>query len=209
MVYKNKIRIIYRDNSAIGLMTFDEDSDTLLSYLEKKDLYHPYLEKMSESRKQEWLAVRVLLKQMLGEEKIIDYLPSGKPYLSDSSQRISISHTKKHVAVILNKEKEVAIDIEQLSSRVKKIRSRFLSKQEEKNLSSEKELVHLLLHWSAKESLYKILNDEKVEFKSSLSIDPFEPELNIWGKFTARAKGDNYTIFYFVNEDYVLTYLKN
>ena len=84
-----------------------------------------------------------------------------------------------------------------------------MSEEEEQNLSQENGLVHLLLHWSAKESLYKILDDEGIEFKKQLFIDHFEPKLNGWSKFSGKAKEKTYTIHYFVNEEYVITYIKS
>ena len=54
---------------------------------------------VSERRKMEWLSVRVLLYSMLQEDKEIGYSLEGKPYLTDHSFFISISHTKGYVAV--------------------------------------------------------------------------------------------------------------
>ena len=207
--YGHNVEVFLLDDCMVGIMPIEEDADTLLASLEKKDIYQKDLEKMTEKRRREWLAIRVLLKEILGEEKIIDYLPSGKPYLNDGSWHISISHTKGYAAVILDKRREVAIDIEQISPRVDNIRSRFMNEEEEKNLSEEKELVHLLLHWSAKESLYKLLDDEKAEFKTQFIIDSFEPKLNEWSKFKAQANNETLTVHYFVHEDYVLTYIVN
>ena len=48
---------------------------------------------VSERRKMEWLSVRVLLYSMLQEDKEIGYSLEGKPYLTDHSFFISISHT--------------------------------------------------------------------------------------------------------------------
>jgi Phosphopantetheinyl transferase len=205
--YGQGFHISRRDDGIIGIMPIVTDSDTLLSYLEKKDIYQLYLNKMSENRKREWLSVRVLLKEILGEEKTIGYLPSGKPYLTDGSWKISISHTKGYAAVILDKKNEVSIDIEQISSRVNKIQDRFMNEKEKQNLSLEKELIHILLHWSAKESMYKILDDEKIEFKTQLLLNPFEPKTNEWSKFKAKAKESEFTVHYFVSDDYVLTYI--
>ena len=195
-----------KDNSVIAVMPIKEDSNTLLSYLDKKELYRPALERMAEKRRREWLAVRVLLKELVSEEKMIEYLPSGKPFLNDGSWNISISHTKDYAAIILDKRNKVAIDIEHISPRINKIRSRFMNVREEENLSVENELIHLLLHWSAKESLYKLLDDERIEFRTQLLIDPFEPRINEWSEFTAKAKEEEYTIHYYVNEYYVLTH---
>ena len=71
-------------------------------------------------RRLEWLAVRVLLYTLSGEEKEIAYHPSGKPYLADDSASISISHTKGYVAVVLGLPgREVGVDIEQYGERNK------------------------------------------------------------------------------------------
>ncbi|MDR0680787.1 MAG: 4'-phosphopantetheinyl transferase superfamily protein [Dysgonamonadaceae bacterium] len=186
-----------------------ETSDELLALLEHKERYISVLRKMSEHRKREWLFARVLLKRSLGEEKEIGYTGFGKPYLTDKSYHISISHTKNFVAVAWNKKKEVAIDIERISSRVKNIRTRFMSELEENNLSKENPVIHLLLHWSAKETLFKLLRENDIEFKTQLHILPFEPVINEWSDFTAyetrTEKRQSYTVYYIVTKDYVLT----
>ncbi len=90
-----------------------ESLGNLFELLQKKELYLPYLSQItSENRKREWLTVRVLLKEMLGEEKEILYTSTGKPYLSDNSYQISISHTKGLVAIALHSKMKVGIDIE-------------------------------------------------------------------------------------------------
>ena len=76
---------------------------------------------VSERRKMEWLSVRVLLYSMLQEDKEIGYSLEGKPYLTDHSFFISISHTKGYVAVMLASSVPVGIDIEQYAQRVHKV----------------------------------------------------------------------------------------
>jgi phosphopantetheinyl transferase len=207
------------DGSIIGIAPIVENSESLLAQLDNKDWYLPKIEKIPEFRRQEWLAVRVLLKELLNEEKEILYTSSGKPYLSDDSYHVSISHTKcpstnkknitGYVAVILNEQQVVAIDIEQISSRVKNISSRFINEAEEKAISKENELIHLLLHWSAKESIFKMLDTENVDFKTLLHIEPFEPVIGTWSNFRAHEtrteKQNQFSVNYFVHEDYVLT----
>jgi 4'-phosphopantetheinyl transferase EntD len=208
---KSLIYTFYEDQSIVGVSSILKDSDLLLTQLTQREWYLPFLKKMTEHRKQEWLSVRILLKELLGEEKEILYQPSGKPYLADNSHRISISHTQGYVAVILNKGKEVAIDIERISPRVEKIRTRFVNEEEEKALSKTNEQIHLLIYWSAKESMYKILNEKNIEFKGQLRIQPFEPLIGEWGRCTAyevrTEKQNTFTINYYVHEDYVLTYI--
>ena len=187
-----------------------ESVDELLDMLKKKDLYSPYLEKISsEHRKKEWLTVRVLLKNMLGEEKEILYTETGKPYLSDNSFQISISHTKGFVAVALHPKKSVGIDIEYISPRIYNIRSRFMNEKEESGLDKNQEQIHLLLHWSAKESVFKALEEQEVDFRESFHINPFSPVLNTITPFSAYEtktdKQHHFSGYYLANSHYVLT----
>jgi len=208
---KSSIYAFYDNQSKIAVVPLTEDSESLLDRLSFKERYLPVIEKMSENRKQEWLSIRVLLKELLGEEKEILYNSFGKPYLSDNSYHISISHTKGYAALILNKENEVAIDIEKITAKVENVRKRFVNEEEEKALSQSNELIHLLLYWSAKESIYKWLGVENVDFKADLHISHFEPVIGEWGEFDAcetLTKDQNcLKIKYFVHEDYVLTYI--
>jgi len=206
---KSIAQIFYQNRNSIAVVPLQEDSESLLSRLSFKEKYLPVIEKMTENRKREWLTIRVILKELLGEEKEILYNSSGKPYLSDNSFHISISHTKGYAALIINKENEVAIDIEKIAPRVENVRQRFVNEEEEKALSQSNERIHLLLYWSAKESIFKWLGVENVDFKADLHINPFEPVLGEWSEFDAyetRTKDQNCCkIRYFVHEDYVLT----
>jgi phosphopantetheinyl transferase len=216
---KSQALTFYINRSKIGIAPIDKDSETLLSQMKHGDRYLPAIEKMTEKRKCEWLTVRTLLKTLLGEEKEIAYQPNGKPYLSDHSYHVSISHTNYkgvhdnnllgYVAMVLNEEKEVAIDIEMISPRVLKIKDRFLTEEEAKSISADNEIIHLLLHWSAKESVFKILDTENVDYQSQIHISPFKPVIGEWGSFEAcetRTKQQHvFCVHYFVHEDYVLT----
>ena len=188
----------------------DESSETLLNKLEKKAWYLPFLKQLAtETRKQEWLSVRVLLKELLNEEKEIIYLSSGRPVLADGSYHLSVSHTKGFVAVALHPRQAVGVDIEYRSPRIKKIRSKFLNEAEERNLCLEQEEAHLLLHWSAKESLFKALGEENVDFREHLCVHSFLPVSDSLSSFTASETRTPFrhtlSVEYLVTEDYVLT----
>ena len=164
---------------------------------------------VSERRKMEWLSVRVLLYSMLQEDKEIGYSPEGKPYLTDHSFFISISHTKGYVAVIFYK-RPTGIDIEYRSDRILKIRSRFMNPEEEAGIDLEHEVEHLLIHWCAKETLFKIIGQEGVDFQKHLHVNPF-PYLSsgtFKGRETRTEACREYELAYQVTPDYVLTWLK-
>ena len=115
------------------------------------------------------MSVRVLLKALCGEEKEIAYYSSGRPYLKDGSRYISISHTRGYVAVALHSSCEVGMDIEQYGTRVRKVASRFIRSDEEPAMMEGDEVYALLLHWSAKEALFKLMGVEEVDFVFFLS----------------------------------------
>lgn len=127
-------RKIQENGLLVGVWKTEETVEQLLALLGNISMYEKDLEHFtSDMRKYEWLAVRVLLKTLCGEEKKVVYLPSGKPYLADGSAHISISHTNGYVAVALHPTEEVGIDIERYGVRVCRVVSRFVRPDEEKN----------------------------------------------------------------------------
>lgn len=190
-----------------GIWKIDEDIDTLFAMLNNPpELLALKKQMQSQGRLKEKAAIRVLLKNLVGEEKQICYQNNGKPYLADQQiQHISISHTKNYAALVLSKTQEVGIDIEYISERVKRIRSRFIGDTE--YIDPENEVIHLLLHWSAKESIYKISNKAGIDLKKDIIVEKFVPQTN--SIFYAHEKDTqtdtSFTIRYFTTEDYVLT----
>ena len=194
-----------------GVREIAGTSEELLSKLDEKELYLPVINRIKlEKRKREWLAVRILLKELLGEEKEVEYDASGKPFFKDNSYHISISHTAGYVAVILNPEHPVGIDIEQITNQVERIRDRFLTEEENIHISKENELIHLLLHWSAKETVFKALGNSNVTFNEQLHIRTFSPKIGLLETFSAyetRTKQKKeFIVSYIVNSEYVLTF---
>jgi 4'-phosphopantetheinyl transferase EntD len=186
-----------------------ETAEELLNRLTHKADYLPVLAQMHPKRQCEWLAVRVLLLEMVGEEKAIAYTASGKPYLPDGSYRIGISHTQDYVALAIDRERNIAIDIERIAPRIERLHTRFMSAEEIRCLSPDEPLIHILLHWSAKETLVKYLDDKSLDFKTQLYIHPFLPLRGEWGVFGAEWRNgvacERFRIRYFVALDYVLT----
>lgn len=200
----------YRKGSlTVAIWKVDETVDQLCSMFRHFSIVEEGFTRLSaEKRKQEWLAVRVLLKEMLGEEKEIGYLPSGKPYLKDKSMHVSFSHTNGYVAVALHPTDEVGVDIEQYGTRVQRVASRFIREDEKVSVASGDEIYGLLLHWSAKETMFKLMDEQAVDFIDHLHIQPFV--LQKEGSFEAREyrsdKERRFLIHYDTHPDYVLTY---
>ena len=162
----------------------------------------------SERRKIEWLSVRVLLYFMLKEDKQIGYSSEGKPFLTDDSFFISISHTKGYVAVVLGLPgREVGVDIEQYGERVRKVAHKFMREDEQPSVFRGTDTWSLLLHWLAKETMFKCLNASEVDFRGHMRILPFA--VNESGVFSAEeyrtVEKRRFTIHYYLFPDFVLT----
>lgn len=188
----------------------EETMEDLLSMLPHAERYRQEVERFSSvHRRLEWCAVRVLLHFMLGKETEILYYSNGKPYLADASCPLSISHTKGYVAVILGRPgEEVGIDIEQYGERVRKVSSRFMRTDEQAAYYKGTDTWGLLLHWSAKETLFKCMNSDGVDFCEHLRIFPFD--VSSEGTFEAveyrTAACRRFLVHYCLYTDFVLTY---
>ena len=166
-------------------------------------------------RRLEWLSVRLLLITMLGRQDVADaligYTPAGAPYLLDHTHALSISHTKGYVAVMLAPwGSHPGIDLEQWGERVCKVASRFMREDEEVPLYHESPVAALLLHWSAKEAMYKSMpQQEAVDFKQHLRIFPFP--IAAEGRFDAQEYRTSlqlrYSMAYRLYADFVLTWV--
>lgn len=158
----------------LGVWKIEESPEELLSMLEKPSVYLPFLQQIkTEKRRQEWLASRVLLKELAGQELAIAYHDDGAPYLPGSLFSLSISHTNGYAAVLLQDKEAPGIDIEYHSNRVLKIRSRFMSAQEDASVCPDHEVEHLLVYWCAKEALFKMIRQQDVDFIKHLHVEPF------------------------------------
>ena len=63
----------------------------------------------SESLRKQKLAVRCLLDALFEEKVYLSHHDNGKPYIENSAINISITHTPRYVAVILNPMEEVVL----------------------------------------------------------------------------------------------------
>lgn len=193
-----------------GVWKMDETEEKLLSMLPRREVYARCISRYAAPhRRLEWLTVRALLFTLLGEEREIAYRPSGKPYLADGSYALSISHTKGYAGVVLGEpDSEVGIDIEQYGERVCKVAHKFMRPDEQALAYEGNEAWSLLLHWSAKETMFKCLNASEVDFKEHLQVFPFIPRRE--GTFDAREyrtdRRQMFHISYQITSDFVLTW---
>ncbi|MEI6753527.1 MAG: 4'-phosphopantetheinyl transferase superfamily protein [Paludibacter sp.] len=197
--------IISIEGAHLMIYEVRESVDELFGKLSNIELSE-YANLKSDKRRLEYLGVRLALKNLLGEEKKIIYTSEGKPELSDKSYHISVSHSDSWIAVMAHSTKKVGIDIEKPTDKISKIYQRFLNDTEQKELSGGKNLNKLLLAWSGKEALYKIIGIDAVDFANHLHIFPFEVKSE--GTIEAQhiPTKDYYKLQYIQNEAYTLVY---
>ena len=138
----------------------------------------------SESRRKEVLAVYGLLFAMTDNTCLrIEHDDLSRPVID--GYHVSISHTRGYAALLLSTRHKVAIDIE--------------------NDEVADSLYAKLIHWSAKETIYKLFANENLDF-FDMRIAPFDQ----------REEGDievddlkiekKQSVHYLCNDKYVLTY---
>lgn len=192
-----------------GIWKTDESLEELNALLPDPVMYREDLLNLkTPSRRLERLAVRVLLYELLGNQKLVLYEDSGAPYLQDKSFTISISHTAGYVAAIVGKSAIIGIDIERFGEKVHKVSKKFMREDEIASFYKQVDTWSLLLHWSAKETLFKALGCEGVDFREHLFISPFQVRES--GEFIAQefrtTLNRKFTINYIINQDFVLTW---
>lgn len=200
---------ITEEGCLLGIWEITETSDQLLDMLseENKEKARKYLSTVrSKKRKLEWLSIRVVLQILTNDNKTVKHTSQGQPYLSDNSYQISISHSKDYAVVILHKHKKVGVDIENYSNRILKIEKRFISDDE--YIDPKNRTLHLILHWCAKETLYKLMDSTQINFKEHLHIYPFQIQNKGVIKACESLSQDTtvFDIYYEVNPNFVITW---
>lgn len=196
-------------DTLLGVWKIEETLEDLFSFLPVPELYGDDVFALkSKDRQLERLAVRVLLYKLLNEEKEILYHPGGRPYLSDGSFCISISHTNEYVAVFLGNKDRIGVDIERYNERIHRVSRKYMSEDEVPVMYRGSVTWSLLLHWSAKETLFKCMGCESVDFKKHLRVYP--SMLQEKGNFRAREFKTEYqyeySVNYMIDTDFVLTW---
>ncbi len=159
-------------------------------------------------RKREMLTVRLLLNDFIGKPVKIVYDETGKPFAENEDFTISISHCSSYVALMIDYEKHNSgVDIELSNRNVERVIRKFLSvNEQEYMMQSQNPKLTMLLAWSAKEAMYKILGNKAYDFAETLSIEPFEPDENGEIEVTFTPDNTRFSLQYQSNNQYVLVF---
>ena len=189
-----------------------ETEEDLFSKLDDKRYHALQLkQRLHPRRRIDYLTTRLLLQVLLPQAATqVTYLPNGRPVLPDKLGFLSLSHTAGYAAVIVHPFHPVAIDIEQQGSKAARLATRFVRADEQQCIAATQKKEVCTFVWSAKESLFKIIQEEAVDFKEHLYLF-LETPLPTLGSVRACVHKNlcvrEYYIFYQLQPHYVLTYI--
>jgi len=197
------------DDCRIGIWEINEDFYSLIAMLNLSDEEVETLNSFkSYDRKVEWLSVRALLNKMVGPSVKIYYNGNRKPYLTDATYNISISHSHKLTSVIISRKKRVGIDLEHMTQKISKLANKFLTFEEESFLTGWGQRYRTYLYWCAKEALYKICDKQGINFRNHILIEPFELDCEgiINGAVKTETIDEKFRLNYFRYQDYSIVW---
>ena len=151
------------------LARFDEPAELLAAQLGDPSVG---LGLNAESRKVEAFGERLLLAHMLGGSVDLRHHGNGAPYMANDTRRISISHSKRYIAVASHPSRQVGIDVEVNTNRAERLHQRFMRDDELLSAPSDWQLREkALAAWCAKEAAYKCLPVEGCDFLQDMRAE--------------------------------------
>lgn len=187
----------YQNTYRLALWSLTEP----LSFFEEKAQLSPndrkiYQNISNEHRKCEWLAARLLLKEVLGFWPNITYTETGKPILQNHTRYLSISHSKTMVGILLCTNPFAGIDIERSKRNIEKVAKRFLSEKEQADVLSSPLADSRLLYWCAKEAIFKAVNESNVSFSKQINIEALNDDGSMTGHYRSEKEKVDFELRY-------------
>ncbi len=170
------LRKIENPYGTVGIWNITETGDELAGRISLyPDEAVEFSEIRHERRKKEFLTIRLLLSELLGRQLRPEYGEDGRPFLNEFSLKISIAHSTDYAVVFLS-EHNVGIDIENTNRPVRSIAGKFMSERELNNVSGFADPEYgMLVHWCAKEAVFKCTCQNGIDFRSQIHVSPFVP----------------------------------
>lgn len=163
----NYITITDLQNSTLGICKISHIPNEVKESFTLSQRDQEYYNNIRNSRrKNEWLATRILLNQMLDNNHQILYTENGKPYLKDHQYDLSISHSKEYATILLSSTKQVALDIENTKRRITHLKNKFVNNNE-----TPQNDLDLFKIWCAKEAIFKLVNRHPIDLQNETIVD--------------------------------------
>lgn len=160
-----------------GIWELSESPPELIEYFQFTPLEKIEFEKINAPKRQaEYLTSRLLLQKMLRRKSEIIYQPDGRPVLKESPLNVSISHSANLVVVLLS-DSGCGVDTELRNRNIENVAKRFLHPDEISHIESSGNRQFLqMVHWCAKEAIFKCSRQHGIQFDEQIKIDPFNAD---------------------------------
>ena len=190
---------------AWGLWNIQEETKTLENSYSFGSEERMYLDGISHpKKKQEWLASRITV-GMVCDQLLLPYAGTLKmldkrPYLCNQNGLVSISHSHKYAAAIIDRHKPVGIDIERIDPKILAIRKKYLFEEE-----ISEDVRQMTQYWCIKEAGYKLAGEKGISLKDDIIVDPIPTGVN-HGETFIHLKSVTYKIIYFEYDNYIVAF---
>lgn len=188
------------EHSSWALWEIREKMEELQDLLQPEQLLNQPAEVKAERQRLEWLASRLLIRQLSEEygldRPVIVKDEYGKPFLHHSPFHISLSHSYPYASAIIHRRQSVGIDIEMARQQLTKVASRILHPEE--LFAAGNDLKKLCIYWAAKEAMYKCYGRRGLIFKEEIFIEPFllQQQGTLQGRISTSTAKAEYTLHY-------------
>lgn len=195
----------------MGIWEINETENELRSKLKLDDATIALYNSMQfEQRRLQWLSSRVLLKELSGKEDlIICYDDRNKPFAANYDFKLSLTHSGKYAAAIIDEKKETGIDLELMRDKIQGIAKKFMQEEELSSITENYRTEQLFVYWCAKESLYKLYGKKELIFKENILIEAFkyEEKGRIFGSIKTENSIEKHLLEYEKFNEYMLSYV--
>ena len=147
--------------------------EEMFHFLVKNEVNMSHLQNISNDKiKAEWLFIREIICKAMATKEDIVYDEYRKPTFKISDSYLSISHSNERVAISIDKKYETGIDLQFITDKIVRIKSKFLNSIEQ-SLTSQNP-TELTCYWSIKEALFKIYGKKDAFLKENFEVQQFK-----------------------------------
>lgn len=157
----------------IAAREIPSDSSTLVESLAEDE--RAYATALAPNRRREWVTWRALLREQaerwgVGEQALrVAYSTAGEPQFEGLEGSISVTHSRRFVALARSWAGRCGIDIEHLDRNFERIENKYIS-DVERQLSTANDERFRAAVWCAKEAMFKCVRREGVDFRRDLQL---------------------------------------
>lgn len=161
--------------NAIDIIVREIPADDSALFAGLSDEERAHASQLAGNRRREWVAWRAVLREQAERWSLNDsvlrvaYAPSGEPLFEGLEGSISVTHSRKFVALARAWQGRCGIDIEQLGRNFERIEDKYISAAERVLTAADDPRFRAAV-WSAKEAMFKCVGRTGVDFRRDLQI---------------------------------------